>query len=330
MRVLILGRTELLYDTARALSAAGHTICGVITARESPESSRTEADFAALATELGCPFLSTARLGPTELDALASWTPDIGVSLNWVNVIGPEVLAAFPRGILNAHLGDLPRYRGNAVAAWALLAGEPRVTLSVHYMAPELDRGGIMLQQPLELTATSTIGEIYAWIGATVPGLFVAALDGVERGTLEARVPDPGGFRCYPRLPADGRIDWSRSVGEIDALIRASGRPFAGAFSYTSDGGRIRRVRIWTARVESAQCDDRGAPGHIIRNDPPSGETWVLTGDGVLALREAQYEEGEPFRPGAVWRSIRMRLGLDVEAELLRLQSRIERLSGEG
>ena len=37
-----------------------------------------------------------------------------------------EVIDFFELGILNAHGGDLPRYRGNACQAWAIINGEER------------------------------------------------------------------------------------------------------------------------------------------------------------------------------------------------------------
>jgi hypothetical protein len=74
---------------------------------------------------------------------------------------------------------------------------------------------------------------------------------------------------------------------------------------------------------------DLGVPGQVVRNDPRTGEAWVLCGDaGVLALLEVQDETGERYAPGARWRSIRARLGMDVEEELFRLVRRIEDAPG--
>ena len=37
-----------------------------------------------------------------------------------------KVISIFTLGILNAHGGDLPRYRGNACQAWAIINGEEK------------------------------------------------------------------------------------------------------------------------------------------------------------------------------------------------------------
>ena len=44
----------------------------------------------------------------------------------------------------NAHAGDLPRYRGNACANWAIINGEDKVGLSIHKMDAGLDSGPII------------------------------------------------------------------------------------------------------------------------------------------------------------------------------------------
>ena len=114
MKILILGRTEILFDTVLNLSRQ-HRIVGIITARAAPEYSKTEKDFEKLAEELGCPFLLKKELDNEVESFLTASGPDICVSLNWVGVIRQNILSRIPMGILNAHFGDLPRYRFHAV-----------------------------------------------------------------------------------------------------------------------------------------------------------------------------------------------------------------------
>ena len=60
MRIAAFGRTQLLYDSIRACSEAGHEVVLIGTCPASPEYSVTEDDFAKLACELGCPFKTTS------------------------------------------------------------------------------------------------------------------------------------------------------------------------------------------------------------------------------------------------------------------------------
>lgn len=328
MNVFILGRTEVLYEAALRI-ARSHEIRGILTAPAAPEYARTEDDFRALAEALGCPFRVSRRLGAEERRMIAEADADVCVSMNWVSIVGEDVVDRFRHGVLNAHFGDLPRYRGNAVTNWALLRGEPEIVFTIHAMEPgELDSGPIYLQRHMPVSTSTTIGDVVQYAERYVPDMFAEVVTAIAQGTAQPRSQDESDalpFRCYPRLPNYSKIDWSRSAAEIDALVRASTHPYSGAYTFLRIEGRIRKVYIWRSRVIASDTSDVAIPGHVLHNDPDSGESTVYTGKGVLALSSVQYhDEPEEFAPGRRWRSIRMNFGLDVEDELLRLQTATE------
>lgn len=330
MRVLIIGRSEILYDTALLLKQE-HEICGVVSAPATPEATRKESDFRGLADELSCRFVLSSRIDDAVMSLVHEAKPDVAVSVNWVSVIGDTFISAIPHGVLNAHCGNLPRYRGNAVMNWALLRGEPCIHISVHSMVPSLlDMGDVWAQDRIPTDSLSTIGGVMDEVAKRTPALFSAALRCVGRQapikTL-AEVKAGEGFRCYPRLPVDGYIDWSQSAAEIDRLVRASSRPYPGAFTSVMLEERVRKLIVWRARVVADDTEDVAVPGHVIRNDAQTGETYVFTGRGILAIQEAQFfDEPESFRPGERFRSIRFRLGLEAGA-LVDLLDRLMRPS---
>ena len=326
MDVLVLGRTEVLYEAAE-LIAGRHRVVGIVTAPAAPEYKRTERDFENLARRLGCPFLLTHRVDGILLDFIRDAGAQIAVSSHWVANLGADVFALLPQGILNAHHGDLPRYRGNAATNWMVLRHERRVHATIHFMEPgELDAGDIVARRAMELSEDTTIGQIFDFIERNIPAMFVDILDRISQGTL-SRIPqhDAGAtpFRCYPRLPAHSRIDWTQPAREIHALVRASSRPFSGAYSYLKLDAAVRRLTVWKSRVVAEQSDDIGMPGHVIRNDNATGESWIYTGRGILALQRVQLDGGDAFMPGKVWKSIRIGFGIDVEAELIELQRKL-------
>lgn len=337
MRVFVIGRNEILHAAADHLAReTPHQVVAIVTAPAAPEYKRREEDFRRLAASCGAAFLETRRIDDDVIELIDTTRPDVAVSVNWVSVLTAEVLDRFPHGVLNAHFGDLPRYRGNAVTNWAILCGESEVVLTIHRMVGgELDAGDILVQQRIPLTDETTIDDVNREAEARVPAMFAQALDGLQAGTLQGRrvsASDPNGFRCYPRLPRDGRIEWSRSAREIHALVRALARPYAGAFTYlrTPDDG-LARLGVWQTRIVAEETRDVGVPGHVIRNDAATGEAWVYTGGGVLALREVSLDEGgTPFAPGTVWRSIRLRLGMDVQDEVFRLSERLRQRGRPG
>jgi len=330
MKILLVGRTEILYDTAVALRKQ-HTISGIITAPASPEYLRSEEDFQKLAEEIGCPCVVTRSLRKDDVASfLESISADIVISMNWVSIIDDAFISRFRLGVLNAHFGDLPRYRGNAVTNWAMIAGEAEVVLTIHFMqGGELDSGDIVLQDRLKLTDKTTIADINAYAAGKIPEMFASAATGLDNGMLRPKPQSETGlkpFRCYPRLPRDSRVNWNMTAAEIDVLVRASTHPYSGAYSYLTRSGELKKLYIWKTRVVETETIDIGTPGHLVKHDKTSGESWVYTGSGILALCEVSFDGEASFKPGNVWKSIRTRFEIDVEDHLIALKKELSEL----
>jgi methionyl-tRNA formyltransferase len=228
----------------------------------------------------------------------------IAISANWRFVIPPEVLRLFSSGILNLHVGRLPDYKGNATANWAILAGEPEIFADAHFMVAELDAGNVISRQALQLTESTYIGDVVDWVRAQAPSLFLHALDSAlsDPGRFVVR-GSTGGLRCYPRSPQDGNIDWTQSAVQVCRLVRASSRPYPGAFSWHRD----RQVTVWRASVANHADSFLAVPGQVLTFDHASGTVDVACGSGVLRLEEIGLDGGS-VAPAEVIRSLRTRL----------------------
>ncbi len=328
MKILILGRTEYLFDTAEQLSKH-HEVCGIITASASPEYSRNENDFKELALKLSSHYYFTNTIDDKVKELIKSLKPDICISLNWKSVLNDDIISLFPHGILNAHFGDLPSYRGNAVINWAILNNEKQIAITIHQMAAgEIDSGNVWKKLYMPLEENTTIADITNFCRKNTPQLFLETVNSIDKGdavsTPQSDLQQKP-FRCYPRLPEYSKIVWSKSAAEIHGLVRASTKPYSGAYSYIKFNNEIKKIFIWKTSVESASSGDIGEPGHIISNDAKIGCSKVLTGNGVLIIEEAQYENDDVFLPGKVWKSIRMHFGIDIEEEIMNLYKMINK-----
>jgi len=306
MRVAIIGRTEALLDTAVRALAHGHEIGLVITSKEAPEYRATADDFAALAEANGAPFIRTARI-TAALDAIKAAPPcDIALSVNYAGVIPQEVVDCFPLGILNAHGGDLPRYRGNACQAWAIVNEESQVGLCIHRMiGGELDSGDIVGYDTMALTIRTKVGHILEWINGRIPDMMVDAAEAISRDPnwfIRKQSLDPqAALRCYPRTPADGRIDWTKSSSSILRLINASGKPYPGAFCFWED----KKLTVWDAELVEDGELFLAIPGQVTRIG--AGLVEIATGEGKIALSSVE-AEGRACTPDALIQSLRSRL----------------------
>jgi methionyl-tRNA formyltransferase len=311
--------------SAIELIAKGHEPVLVATAPAAPEYGVEEEDFAGLAARLGAEFYTTSSGKPAGLlHALRDAKPDIAISFNWPSLIGAETIAVVPHGILNAHPGDLPRFRGNACPNWAILAGERQVVLTVHAMNGELDAGPIHVRAAMPLEETTYIGDVYKWLADTMPGLFLRAMSSIENGTARPvdQPQDPAlSLRCFPRIPEDSLIDWSADAESISRLVRASTEPFSGAYTFLG----AERLTVWRMRKDVLRFRWLGRPGQVAHRDKTSGEVSVLTGKDAIVLQEVEYA-GRRVRPADLIESTRARLGLGLEGEVRALRARLQTL----
>lgn len=306
MRVAIIGRSEALYEAALQLLDRGHEIVLVITAKEAPEYKKTASDFRSLAERLGIPFVSAPRIEGETVELIRAMSQiDVGISMNYTGIISQQVIDLFRVGVLNAHGGDLPRYRGNACQAWAILNGEDRVGLCVHHMiGGELDNGDIVCRDYFPLTTQTKITAVYEWLERRIPSIFVEALEHLELDAgyvLERQSVNPlDALRCYPRRPEDGKIFWEKSSLEILRIINACNRPYAGAFCFLEG----EKIIVWDASLAPEE-NFVAVPGQITAIGPAYVE--VACGAGKLRLSAIETATGER-NPGKLFHSIRQRL----------------------
>lgn len=304
MRVGIIGRSELLLNSAKAVAEAGHEIAFVYTCKSEAYYSAHEDDFAAFAKSHAAPFYCDVHIAARakELKALGA---EIAISVNWLTLLKDEVLTLFPHGVLNAHMGDLPRFRGNACPNWAMLMGEERVGLSVHQMVEALDAGPVACKAFLPLTEQTYIADVYAWAAEMTPTLFVQALAELRFEEQDAGVVP---LRCFPRRAEDARINWKASVRDVLALVRASSVPLDGAFT-TLEGGMV--VRVWRAARFEPGVDFMAVPGQVCLMD--EGCPVIAAGDGMVKIEQCSSEDGDEVIDDAmtkvlIGRSLRNRL----------------------
>ena len=305
MKIAIIGRTEILYATALLLRKEGHKIVCILTAKEAPEYNRTVKDFRSLAEEWQIPFAQGPKIA--EFRAfLSDAHADIGISMNYTGVVPQSVIDIFPLGILNAHGGDLPRYRGNACQAWAILNGEKRIGLCIHRMiGGELDSGDIISRDYLTIDHRTKVTQVWEWMAARTPGLILEAVEqlALDPGyVLERQSKDPkDALRCYPRRPEDGRIDWNKPAIDVLRLINASNKPYSGAFCYFEGEKMI----IWDADVVEDEENFCAVPGQVTRIG--DGFVELACGTGKLRILSVQVR-GEASTPDSVIQSTRQRL----------------------
>lgn len=308
MKIGIIGRSELLYNSVILLKEAGHEISGIVSCKAAPEMLVDENDFKELAVQLNTKFLYDPKISYKSALNFFGDTCDLAVSINYSGIISKDVIDIFKNGILNVHGGDLPRYRGNACQAWAILNGEQRIGLCVHKMiGGELDSGMILQKEYLDIDINTRIGQVYKWMADTSPKLIMKAVENLSINSeyfLEKQSSNPCDIlRTYPRKPEDGRINWNDSNSNIVRLINASSEPFSGSFACLNG----EKIIIWRARIYNDSEIFCAIPGQVTSiTGQSNGSVIVAVGSGKISIDEVELN-GVRSSPTKIIRSLRTR-----------------------
>jgi len=314
MRIVFCGTPEFAVPTLRHLLANPEfTVEAVMTQPDRPRGRGQRVSASAVkevAAEAGVRIFQPEKVKTDEtLDFLVQLKPDAAVIIAYGQII-PRRLLEIPRlGWMNLHGSLLPKYRGAAPIAWAVIHGETKTGLTTMKLDPGLDTGPILLQREIEIGSDETAPELGKRMAELGAPLVTESLIKLDRGEITPVPQDSTQATYAPILTKEnGRIDWSQTAGEIYNRIRGL-TPWPGAF--TTFRGRL--CHIWGRPSEASIGSDskfvQGA-GTLIENDAvievTCGESTRLQVDAVqiegrkrVSAREfangARLQEGERF-----------------------------------
>ncbi|MDI6871542.1 MAG: methionyl-tRNA formyltransferase [Bacillota bacterium] len=296
MRLAFFGTPEFAVPSLEALVASGHEVALVVTQPDRPAGrgyrlAPSPVKEAALARRL--PLAQPESVATGEFrDELRRLDPEACVVVAFGQKITPGLLDVPPKGWVNVHASLLPRWRGAAPVARAIMAGDAVTGVTTIYLDSGWDTGDMILRRPVPIDPEENAGELskrLAGVGAEVLAETMAL---VARGAAPREPQDEAEATLAPRLrPEEGEIDWTRPALELHNLVRGLA-PSPGAYTFW----RGRRLKIWRTRVrEPGEEEPRpgeaggGAPGTV---SVSRRAVCVATGRGLLQLLEVQGESG--------------------------------------
>jgi methionyl-tRNA formyltransferase len=167
----------------------------------------------ALARRAGVPIRRLASINDESyLASLADRQVDVLLSVSAPEIFRAAALRAAPHAI-NIHNGKLPYYRGMMPTFWALLHGEPEVTITVHTMVEKLDAGLVLGEYRVPIGAQDSQFEVSAR-AKEVAGREVARLL-ARLGTPAWPTPMPVDMsrKRYFKFPAPADVAQLRAKG---------------------------------------------------------------------------------------------------------------------
>lgn len=231
----------------RALHSAGHEILLVITQPDKPghRMKVTPPPVKVAAQELGLDVYQPERVrDPEPVEKLRLLAPDLMVVVAYGQIIPPSVLAIPKHGAINVHASLLPRHRGAAPVAHAILAGDRETGVTIMRMDEQLDHGPILAMRATVIAVGEDAVALTSRLATIGAELLVDTLARIE--SVDAIEQEHSRATHAPRLRReDGQLEWSVGAPEIDRRVRAL-QPWPGVTLPTKRG----RVKVLSGHME--------------------------------------------------------------------------------
>ncbi len=235
---------------------------------------------AACAGAHGIPVLQPEKVGaPESVSALEALDADIGVVVAFGQFLTRRV-RELPRCgyLINAHASLLPRHRGAAPIAYALLSGDTRSGVSIMRVEKEMDAGPVALVRETPIAPDDDAGSLGERLAALAADGVAEALELVVAGRVTWTEQD---HALATEAPKVGAEDTALRFDEPALLMERRVRAFAPSpGAHTAWRGE--RLRILGACAEGGPTERPG----LVRIDADG--VRVATARGWLRLLRLQ------------------------------------------
>jgi len=206
--VVFLGTPSSAVPTLRALAAA-FEIRGVVIQPDRPRGRSAEPqapDVKVAAQELGIQTYQPETAGDLEASISGLRPFSVGVVVAFGRLLTPSMLAAPDRGMLNLHFSLLPRWRGAAPVARALMEGDRMTGVTIIQLDEGLDTGPVVTAQAIDIRRDENAGQLTARLARVGASLMTAVLPEYVAGSLQPVEQSDDGLAYAAKLSSADRL----------------------------------------------------------------------------------------------------------------------------
>jgi methionyl-tRNA formyltransferase len=310
LRVAFFGTPDFALPTFERLLATRHRVVAAVSQPDRPRGRGRKLEpspIAQRALAAGVPLLRPERVADA-LPELVRAAPDVGVVVAYGQFLPKSVRELPACGYcINAHGSLLPRWRGAAPIARAILAGDATTGISVMRVEREMDAGAVAWMHEVPILERESCGDLSASLAAIAADGIETVLGQIAADTVKWLEQDATRATFAPKLERDeARLRWDEPAAALARRVRAFA-PSPGAFT----SWRGEPLRILAARALPGPAG--GPPGRVQR---AGGDGLrVATGDGWLEPAVLQRPGRQPLEAKAFLRGCEIPDGAQLGAE---------------
>ncbi len=300
LRLAFFGTPDFAVPTLTEIVGHGHDVAAVYSQPPRPAGRGMAERMSPVhetAIRLGLPVHTPRSVRNAEEAArFADLGLDVAVVVAYGLILPPAFLDAPTHGCLNLHASLLPRWRGAAPIARAIMAGDRETGVAVMRMEEGLDTGPVAMVERVALGPDATAGEVTDRLARLGADLMARALAALSRGGLAFAPQAEDGVVYAKKLDkGETRIDWSRPAAEVHDHIRGLS-PWPGAWFEADFGKEPERIKA----LRSTRAEGSGPPGTLL-----GGDLTVACGAGAVRLIEVQRAGKQPMKAEAFLAGLR-------------------------
>lgn len=304
MKLIFLGSPLIAVPTLKSLVKAGYEILAVVTQPDKPKGrgkhlAPTAVKEAALPLNLKVLTPKSAR-EESFLEELRQLGPDYFIVVAYGKILSKDFLSIAPA--INLHFSLLPKYRGAACVAGALLTGEEETGVTTMLLEEELDAGPILLQwtEPIgEEDTVFTLSERLSYLGADQ---MLKTLEELEKGRLRPVPQDVNQATYVGKIKKEqGHLDWSKTAQEIFFQYQGLS-PWPGVYGF------LEGKRVILGKLKKSDLNKELEPGTLFAQGGrlyvsavgPSLEILEIKPEGKKLLKAQDFVKGYQSSLGKV------------------------------
>ncbi len=167
--------------------------------------------------------------------------------IGWSQIASAELLKIPHKGVIGAHPTLLPTGRGRAAVPWAILKGLHKTGVTFFKMDAGVDTGEILDKFEIPVNSDEIATTLYNKVNeAHVELLKQIWPKLIENKIIGVKQDESLASYWEGRTPEDGQLFPSMTLIEVDRLVRATTRPYPGAFLLMD---KSTKLTIWSGSI---------------------------------------------------------------------------------
>ncbi len=294
MRWILCGKNDAAVEILEFLVDAGDQVLAVASHGDSGRDG-WQRSFAGAALRRGVPLERPPRINaPACIERLAAFGAQALLSVQYDQILRGELLRGVGCACLNFHFALLPRHRGVAPIAWAILEGDERAGVTLHHMVEAIDAGDVIARAEVPVEAGDSARDLYDRVWPAALRLFRESYPFAPE-LLARRLRQDAAAACYHRRQdldfAERRVDWKQPAAALHRWLRALIFPPMQHPETLLDGRALRIERV----AAGLGAPTGAAPGTVL--DCGAGGIDVAAADRALRIIRLSALDDAPTPP---------------------------------